>query len=77
MFSIEGKVIVVTGSATGIGRVVAEAMVQLGARVIAADINLTLTRFGGHLNTWATKPAEEVHYRATQVHQPLPARVPS
>lgn len=32
---------------------------------------LTLTRFGGHLNTWATKSTEEVH-RAPQVHQPYP-----
>src|ERR1700737_1461371 len=47
MFSVEGKVIVVTGSATGIGRVVAEAMVKFGARVIAADINPEVSRAFG------------------------------
>ena len=47
MFSIEGKVIVVTGSATGIGRVVAEAMIRFGANVIAADINPEVSRAFG------------------------------
>lgn len=53
MFSIEGKVIVVTGSATGIGRVVAEAMVQLGARVMAADVNPEVSRAFGAPNDQA------------------------
>ena len=49
MFSIEGKVIVVTGSATGIGRVVAEAMLKFGAKVIAADVNPEVSlAFGAH-----------------------------
>ena len=47
MFGIEGKVIVVTGSATGIGRVVAEAMVTFGAKVIAADTNPEVSRVFG------------------------------
>jgi NAD(P)-dependent dehydrogenase (short-subunit alcohol dehydrogenase family) len=47
MFGIEGKVIVVTGSATGIGRVVAEAMVTFGAKVIAADTNPEVSRAFG------------------------------
>ena len=47
MFGIEGKVIVVTGSATGIGRVVAEAMVTFGAHVIAADTNPEVSRAFG------------------------------
>jgi NAD(P)-dependent dehydrogenase (short-subunit alcohol dehydrogenase family) len=47
MFGIEGKVIVVTGSATGIGRVVAEAMVKFGAKVIAADLNPEVSRAFG------------------------------
>jgi NAD(P)-dependent dehydrogenase (short-subunit alcohol dehydrogenase family) len=47
MFGIEGKVIVVTGSATGIGRVVAEAMVKFGAKVIAADTNPEVSRAFG------------------------------
>jgi NAD(P)-dependent dehydrogenase (short-subunit alcohol dehydrogenase family) len=44
MFSIEGKVIVVTGSATGIGRILAQAMVKFGAKVIAADLNPDVSR---------------------------------
>jgi len=40
-------VIVVTGSATGIGRVVAEAMVTFGAKVIAADTNPEVSRAFG------------------------------
>jgi NAD(P)-dependent dehydrogenase (short-subunit alcohol dehydrogenase family) len=47
MFGIEGKVIVVTGSATGIGRVVAESMVKFGAKVIAADVNPEVSRAFG------------------------------
>lgn len=47
MFSIEGKVIAVTGSATGIGRVVAEAMMKVGAKVIAADVNPEVSRAFG------------------------------
>ncbi|HWI66341.1 MAG TPA: SDR family oxidoreductase [Symbiobacteriaceae bacterium] len=35
----EGKVVVVTGAARGIGRAVAQAFVQEGARVLAADID--------------------------------------
>ncbi|HEY8838116.1 MAG TPA: hypothetical protein VIO16_10660 [Dehalococcoidia bacterium] len=47
MFGIEGKVIVVTGPAPGIGRVVAEAMVKFGAKVIAADTNPEVSRVFG------------------------------
>lgn len=37
--SLEGKVIVVTGAARGVGRGVAELALQLGARVCAVDMN--------------------------------------
>jgi 3-oxoacyl-[acyl-carrier protein] reductase len=39
LMSLNGKVIVVTGAAQGIGRSVAELAVELGARVIAVDMN--------------------------------------
>jgi len=39
---------------------------------VAAGIGVELTRFGGHLNTWATQPDEEVH-SAPEVHPHLPA----
>jgi len=37
--SFEGKVAIVTGSAGGIGRAIAEYLADLGARVVIADIN--------------------------------------
>ena len=37
---LEGKSAVVTGSATGIGKAIAEAFAREGARVAIADVNL-------------------------------------
>ncbi|MEE9314596.1 MAG: SDR family oxidoreductase [Rhizobiaceae bacterium] len=37
LFSVEGKVALVTGGATGIGRMMAEALVKAGARVLIAS----------------------------------------
>ena len=37
--SLEGKVALVTGAGSGIGKGSAQALAQAGARVIAADIN--------------------------------------
>jgi NAD(P)-dependent dehydrogenase (short-subunit alcohol dehydrogenase family) len=38
---LEGKVVIVTGACGGIGRAVAEAFAQAGARVLATDLNQT------------------------------------
>lgn len=40
MGSLEGKVALVTGAASGIGRGIARRYVREGARVVAADISL-------------------------------------
>ena len=37
LFSLEGKTALVTGGATGIGRMAAEALVRAGARVLIAS----------------------------------------
>ena len=37
---LEGKRVVVTGAAGGLGRAFAEAFARAGARVLAADVNL-------------------------------------
>jgi NAD(P)-dependent dehydrogenase (short-subunit alcohol dehydrogenase family) len=42
-----GKVIIVTGGLSGIGRAIADLLVREGANVIAADIAATETRLGG------------------------------
>ncbi len=36
-----------------------------------------LTRFGGHLNTWGTKPQMEDVHHAESLHQAVSAGVPS
>lgn len=39
MFSVEGKAIVVTGAASGLGDAISRALVEAGANVVASDIN--------------------------------------
>jgi len=41
LFSVDGKVALVTGGATGIGRMIAEGLVVNGARVFIASRNAT------------------------------------
>lgn len=44
MGRLDGKIAIVTGAATGLGRADAEALVREGARVVATDINETAGR---------------------------------
>ena len=55
--NLEGKVAIVTGGASGVGRAVCEGLAEVGARVVVADVNeegaqQTVTelkdKFGGH-----------------------------
>ena len=39
-YAFEGKVVIVTGSARGIGRAIARAFCENGAQVVAVDLNL-------------------------------------
>ena len=51
VMSLEGKTIVVTGAAQGIGRAVATLAIELGARVIGVDLNGDkLTAFASEMN---------------------------
>ena len=52
---VSGKVVVVTGAGGGIGRSIALAMAQAGAKVVVNDIGVSLTGEGG-----AEGPAQAV-----------------
>ena len=59
LFSVAGKVALVTGGATGIGRMIAEALVQGGARVmIASRKGADCAAAAAELNALGAGPAE-------------------
>lgn len=59
--SVEGKILIVSGAASGIGRAIATAFAEDGARIAVADINLDGARsvaselrgFGATAQAWA------------------------
>ena len=50
--NLEGKTVVVTGGASGIGKAVAQEFLQNGANVVVCDINRNLMRRTENLNMW-------------------------
>lgn len=47
-FDLDGKVALVTGSAAGLGKAMADALAEAGANVIVADINLEMAETTSH-----------------------------
>lgn len=42
LFGFEGKNVVITGAASGMGKAACELLIELGANVYAADLNLLI-----------------------------------
>ena len=59
MAELEGKVAVITGAGSGMGRAAAEVFVREGAKVLAADIS------GGQEDTAAALGDDVVPFRST------------
>lgn len=75
MFSVTGKVALVTGGATGIGRMAATALVRAGATVmIASRKGEDCTRVADELNALGTSGKAEV---LPAMFPPKPALPPS
>jgi len=51
---MEGKVIIITGAASGIGRATAQIYAREGARVITADVNEKSGRETPGMINWST-----------------------
>lgn len=68
--SLEGKVAIVTGGASGIGRASAEALGQAGARVIVTDLDLdaaerTAEAIGERARAWVLDVSDDASVSAT------------
>jgi NAD(P)-dependent dehydrogenase (short-subunit alcohol dehydrogenase family) len=76
-FSLEGKVAVVTGAGSGIGKAAAEALAAAGATVIVADRNLAAARdVAGGLNSAIAVEADVTQEQAIEaMFAAAPARV--
>lgn len=76
-FSLEGKVAVVTGAGSGIGKAAAEALAAAGATVIVADRNLAAARdVAGGLNSAIAVEADVTEEQAIEaMFAAAPARV--
>lgn len=67
MRGLQGKVVIVTGAASGIGRATTERLLAEGARVLAADLAPPPGGAGGTAGTADGGPAGDVHWTAVDV----------